>query len=250
MADSRTYIRLHDGITDHPKIDPLSDKAFRTHIDLLCWCSRHLTDGYVPDATWRKRGTPKVRGELLAAGLAESTDGGVRMHDYLEHQRSAAEVATLRKARQEAGKRGGKSKANGLAIAKQTPKQNRSKNVASTDTDTKTEENQVHIAPSVEDDPAFDAFWNTYPERRGKKLGKKGARAEWARLDEGQRERALTGAPHYAADVDGHAKDARNWLHEREFEEWQTPAEPTRQRSNGSTPYTNPSEHEFEDTRI
>lgn len=103
MADQRTYIRVHDGMPDHPKVYGLSDKAFRLLVETWCWCSRHLTDGAMPESVWNKRGNPKSRKELIAAGLAEVTDGGVVMHDYLEHQRSAAEVAELVAARSKSG---------------------------------------------------------------------------------------------------------------------------------------------------
>lgn len=148
--DSRTYIRLHDGMPDHPKIDGLSDRAFRLLIETWCWCSRHLTDGHVPTVTWSKRGTPATRRELIAAGLVEERDTGVWMHDYLKHQRSAEEVAELKEKRREAGRRGGLAKSRNLAsakasakqVAKQSAKQNlkqtRSKTVASTDTYTDT----------------------------------------------------------------------------------------------------------------
>lgn len=97
MADTRTYIKVHDGMPDHPKIDVLSDKAFRMLVQTWCWCSRHLTDGHMPKAIWEKRGTPKVRRELLAAGLvAVLPSGDVAVHDYLEHQRSAEKVKEVR----------------------------------------------------------------------------------------------------------------------------------------------------------
>lgn len=101
--DGRTYIRVHDGMPDHPKVDALSDRAFRLLVESWCWCSRHLTDGHVPQATWARRGTPKARRELVDAGLVED-DGkaGVQMHDYLEHQRSRAVVEELSAARREA----------------------------------------------------------------------------------------------------------------------------------------------------
>ena len=44
-ADRRTYITVHDGMPEHPKVDALSDKAFRALVGLWCWCSRNLTDG-------------------------------------------------------------------------------------------------------------------------------------------------------------------------------------------------------------
>lgn len=101
--DERTYIRVHDGMPDHPKVEALSDKAFRLLVATWCWCSRHLTDGRVPLAVWRKRGTPKARRELVDAGLVELHDDHVMMHDYLDHQRSAEEVAERKEAKRRAG---------------------------------------------------------------------------------------------------------------------------------------------------
>jgi hypothetical protein len=104
--DERTYIRVHDGMPDHPKVAALSDAAFRLLIETWCWCSRHLTDGRVPAAVWRKRGTAKARAELVVAGLVETSDGEVMMHDYTEHQRTAAEVAAAKAEASESGSRG------------------------------------------------------------------------------------------------------------------------------------------------
>ena len=151
MADSRTYIRLHDGMPDHPKIDGLSDRAFRLLVETWCWCSRHLTDGRVPAATWRKRGTPASRRELIAAGLAiETPDGGVDMHDYLQHQRSADEVAEMREARREAGRKGGLARSKALASAKATAKQTGGKTQASTETETEVPSSEGTCRADVE----------------------------------------------------------------------------------------------------
>jgi hypothetical protein len=129
-ADPRTYIKLHDGMPDHPKVVGLSDAAFRAYVELLCYCSRYLTDGDVPTQVVRKIAAAKIQSELVAAGLAEESPKGMAMHDYLEHQRSAEQAAEMRQKRQVAGKKGGEAKANALALAKQTPKQTASKNVA------------------------------------------------------------------------------------------------------------------------
>lgn len=147
MTDTRTYIRVHDGMADHPKIDALSDRAFRLLIESWCWCSRHLTDGRIPEPTWAKRGTPAARRELESAGLVEvAPDGSRIMHDYLEHQRSADEVAAMREQRREAGRKGGQAKAARLANAKrpakQVAKQTSSKSVASTETETEVPSNE------------------------------------------------------------------------------------------------------------
>lgn len=104
MADPRTYIRVHDGMPDHPKVEPLSDAAFRLLVTTWCWCSRHLTNGHISARLWAKRGTARTRRELIDAGLAEVLDSGdILIHDYLEHQRSAEEVQEIREAKGRGG---------------------------------------------------------------------------------------------------------------------------------------------------
>jgi hypothetical protein len=68
MTDSRTYIRVHDGFLDHPKIQGLSDRAIRLLLEMWTWCSRYLTDGSMPLNLWDRRGTAKARRELVTAG--------------------------------------------------------------------------------------------------------------------------------------------------------------------------------------
>lgn len=92
--DDRTYIRVHDGMPEHWKIEELSDSAFRQLITLWCWCARQRTDGHVPRRKWLRIGSESDRSELLEAGLVEPADtgDGVVMHDYLEHQRSREDM--------------------------------------------------------------------------------------------------------------------------------------------------------------
>lgn len=104
--DERTFITVHDGMPEHGKIEGLSDAAFRQLIELWCLCSRTKNDGLLSEASWRKRGTPRTRKELMDAGLAEVADGGIQMHDYLKHQRSAAEIAEIQETKRAAGKKG------------------------------------------------------------------------------------------------------------------------------------------------
>lgn len=138
--DTRLFIRVHEGMPDHPKIEGLSDAAFRLLVTTWCWSSRQRTDGLVPAASWAKRGTPKARRELAAAGLVEVLDGGdVQVHDYLEWQRSAAEIEALTENRRAAGARGGKARASRQASAKQVLEQTASTPQPETETDPATD---------------------------------------------------------------------------------------------------------------
>jgi hypothetical protein len=126
------YVRLDVLMPENPKVSGLSDKAFRTYIELLCYCGRQRTDGLVDGRTWKRHGNPRARRELLDVGLVDpllpefdvdtqgcherdnpslstvTTGGsGVVIHDYLEHNRSRQQIDELAAKRAEAGRKGG-----------------------------------------------------------------------------------------------------------------------------------------------
>jgi hypothetical protein len=151
--DSRTYVRIHDGMPDHPKLLEVGPAAAWLWVCGLCYCSRYLTDGRIPHAAVRRLidadDAVSLAGRLVSAGLWEAHQGHYQVHDYLDHQRSAAEVKAMKEQRRSAGRRGGlararnkqtasKDEANGVAVAKadakQTLKQTGSKTQATTET--------------------------------------------------------------------------------------------------------------------
>jgi len=86
-----TWIKLDDKCPRHPKVDGLSDRAFREWVHGICYASAYLTDGVLPHTFLR--GVPaKVRAELVAAGLWMARDEQMVIHDYLTHQRSKDEI--------------------------------------------------------------------------------------------------------------------------------------------------------------
>jgi hypothetical protein len=117
MRDERTFILVHDGIEDHPKIAALSDRAFRVFVTTLGYCSRNTTDGVLRTPVWAKRASKKVRDELEAELVHRPghtcrkcppvPEGHVLMHDYLDWQRSSAQIDARKALRSEGGKWGG-----------------------------------------------------------------------------------------------------------------------------------------------
>lgn len=103
--DDRIYIRMHVGMPEHPKIEGLSDKAFRLLVEAWCWCGRNpQTNGRITAASWAKRGTPKARAELIAAGLYDDDlAGGVIAHDWDDWQRTWDEIQQFKDDKKDAG---------------------------------------------------------------------------------------------------------------------------------------------------
>lgn len=97
------YARLDDGFTDHPKIDRLSDGAFRLHVAGIVYSSRLLTDGFVPAASVQRlmpRFKPAYLKELAKAGIwtPSTDDDGWWIHDYLDHNEPREKVLARREA--------------------------------------------------------------------------------------------------------------------------------------------------------
>jgi len=209
--DTRTYITLHDGMVDNRKIKPRSDKAFRTYVELLMWCSRERTDGVIPTEIFPLFGTPAARKELLAANLVEQSEEGFAIHDYLNHQRSRAEIEALSEKRRVAGSNGGRAKA--VAIAKQDARKNLPETDTETDTysstDVEEKETKSEIAVAIFR-PDVDAILDALDER---------IRANGAKVP--KRTKANVSAARLLLDADGKTVDqvvrAIDWATTDEF---------------------------------
>lgn len=108
------YIRVDVLLPEHPKVEGLSDKAFRALIELWCYCGRQRTDGLVTRKQWQAW-PQKIRAELETAGLATpiGISGGAAMHDFLAHQRSREEIDELSAKRSDAGRKAARARWNG-----------------------------------------------------------------------------------------------------------------------------------------
>jgi hypothetical protein len=225
--DPRTYITVHDGLPEHPKVEGLSDAAFRLLLTSWCYCSRNLTDGKIKADAWGRRGTARARSELVAAGLVEMTDTGVLMHDYTEHQRTAGEVEELRSKRADAGRRGGLAKASNrvasaTANGKQVPSTLPSKPLAVSETD----ENK---SKRVREVSRFPEFWAAYPLKRGKAAAERNWDSLMRRGVDPQP--IIDGAKAYAKEVVGveqsKIKYPQGWLTDGRYEDELEPSLPT-----------------------
>lgn len=98
------WVRFDDNASEDPKIDHLSDGAFRLWFNAICFANRNLTDGFVP---WPRvsRLTPHYKAahlnQLVEAGRFHKEHDGIRIHGYLRYQLSADEITAQRERERE-----------------------------------------------------------------------------------------------------------------------------------------------------
>jgi len=102
--DPRAFVRVDVGYDEHPKIAPLSDAAFRAHVEAMTWCGRNpKQNGRINKRVAAKKWRAKVVAELVAAGLLEDEEDHWSLHDYLDFNRSSEEIEASRESRGVAG---------------------------------------------------------------------------------------------------------------------------------------------------
>ena len=92
-------MKLPDTIIDDPDIIRLSSHAFRIYISMTAWSGKHLSDGYFPldmidhvCAKIPRTSRSRAVQELKELGLFVDHGDRLEILNYLEHQRSKAEV--------------------------------------------------------------------------------------------------------------------------------------------------------------
>jgi len=106
------FAKLDLDYADHPKIERLSDAAFRAHVSMILYARKYLTDGKIP-ARYAKRFGSETLSELLTndeatPSLVRVESGDYELHGFLDLQESRAKVEKRSQANAENGKKGGR----------------------------------------------------------------------------------------------------------------------------------------------
>jgi len=228
----RLYVKLEVDYPDNPRMIAAGEKAELLYIRALCLAKRTLSDGVIDArqiprfglAGWKARAD-----KLVEVGLWEATEQGFLIIGWADRHAAAEEIRQLSEQRSEAGRRGGIRSG-----ASRRGKQDGSKVLRSclnteTETETETETKSIrdpepgHV--DVPDD--FPEFWNLYPKRNDKKLGKATTGRLWSKLSHGDRAVALSAVTNYAEACDTAltiSKDPERWLRGRCWVDWLEPA--------------------------
>lgn len=79
-----SWLRIDDGFARHPKVTALTLKQRWIWMDLLCYCARYDTDGYLPEnITEHISGcTVKYLARCSELGLIDVVGGALQVHDW------------------------------------------------------------------------------------------------------------------------------------------------------------------------
>lgn len=96
------WIKVMNSLPSHPKILRAGERAAWLYVCGLCYANEHLTDGYIDKAVLvvaapGVKAPERLAAELVDAGLWDVVDGGWQVHDYGDHQRTAAQVKNIRR---------------------------------------------------------------------------------------------------------------------------------------------------------
>lgn len=98
------YMRIEENAMDHPKFIALNAGAWRLWCEGGTYCQKHLTDGLIPMSALKgfryySAGAMKQLLEALVPSkgpLWHRVDGGIQVHDYLDHNESRERVLKMR----------------------------------------------------------------------------------------------------------------------------------------------------------
>jgi hypothetical protein len=121
MVIGEIYIKLAVAYGDDPKVRALvrygadAGLARDLYVQMICYCKRMLTDGYVPEEQIGLLVYPldpehgkQLAKQLAEVGLTRAEANGYQVLSYLKRNGTRKDVEQLSKVRAEAGRKGGK----------------------------------------------------------------------------------------------------------------------------------------------
>lgn len=101
------WVKLSDGFWSDPDVISVGNEAAGAFVRMLAYCGCHLTNGFIQTETARYIARRPILIKLEGVGFIERIEGGYLIPKYLDFNPARDEVAAKRKARSEAGRRGG-----------------------------------------------------------------------------------------------------------------------------------------------
>lgn len=106
------WVRIESAVARHRKFQQAGPAASWLWLCGLAYCQESLTDGFIPSEALPYLGVKRpltLVPDLIRAGLWEPCDKGWHVHDYLDHQKSAATMTAISHERKKNGAAGGRA---------------------------------------------------------------------------------------------------------------------------------------------
>ena len=106
-----SYVRVESSVRTNRKFLQAGPAASWLWLCGLAYCQDTLTDGFIPGEAIQYLGIErpyKLITKLVESGLWEEDANGWHIHDYLAHNKPAAEINRIKNERREGGKLGGR----------------------------------------------------------------------------------------------------------------------------------------------
>lgn len=114
LKEITPWVRIAQSMPNHPKIAPLTDKAFRALVEMICYSAQYELDGMVPVNLARRMWAEEVLEELTSndpAAPSLTVDGDMYLiHGYTDMQETRADNEARREASRVNGRKGGRPK--------------------------------------------------------------------------------------------------------------------------------------------
>ncbi|HVX15988.1 MAG TPA: hypothetical protein VHC22_32690 [Pirellulales bacterium] len=213
---------------------------------LWSWADEHTRNGYAPGVT-RKWLDKFLRYDgfcdaLERVGWLCVENAGVRLPKFDKHNGQTAKTRAHTRSRAGAKRFGDgdargvraadkaqRSKRPGRPIARETPLLAELHPVPPVALTSSTEKKRRVRKRTVGSESEFDLFWNSYPSRRGRKLGKQKCSHLFSSLPRDDQLLATTAAKNYAASDEaqhGFARDPERFLKADWWRDWLGPPQP------------------------
>lgn len=101
------WFMVDDDMTFHPKTIAAGNEAMGMWVRAGSWCQKQMNGGVVPAEMASALGGVELADRLVASGLWAKTREGYRFHQWDERQLSKVQIENRRKAKIEAGRKGG-----------------------------------------------------------------------------------------------------------------------------------------------
>lgn len=107
------WLKVDDSFWANPKVVAAGNEVSGAYIRMLSYSAQQLTDGLIPEEQGRFIARAAITKKLVSHGFCERSSDGLVVPDYLDFNPSREKVLATRRARAEAGKRGGEASSNG-----------------------------------------------------------------------------------------------------------------------------------------